>query len=198
LVYKMNFVFVDKNELQKISPVCVINATCRDFPQYIPSLLYGCLLYASLVTGYGCLWLRVSCHSNPECDVFWENVPKIIFAIMGGSKYFSDLFRPQFSEHVAQFQHSGAPYAWESWVRFQVDFFWTEYCLCSRCIIQKWLDKCNWNWTKSICQITRNHKQPYKREEVYRGKSLHACSLTHTGEIIYNSLILSTKTEFIL
>ena len=23
-------------------------------------------------------------------------------AIMGGSKYFSDLFRPQFSEHVAQ------------------------------------------------------------------------------------------------
>jgi hypothetical protein len=29
-------------------------------------------------------------------------------AIMGGSNYFSDLFRPQFSEHVAQFQHSGA------------------------------------------------------------------------------------------
>jgi hypothetical protein len=37
---------------------------------------------------------------------FGKNVPKIIFAIMGGSKYFSDLFRPQFSEHVAQFQHS--------------------------------------------------------------------------------------------
>jgi hypothetical protein len=40
---------------------------------------------------------------------FGKNVPKIIFAIMGGSKYFSDLFRPQFSEHVAQFQHSGTP-----------------------------------------------------------------------------------------
>jgi hypothetical protein len=40
---------------------------------------------------------------------FGKNVPKIIFAIMGGSKYFSDLFRPQFSEHVAQFQHSGPP-----------------------------------------------------------------------------------------
>ena len=40
---------------------------------------------------------------------FGENVPKIIFAIMGGSKYFSDLFGPQFSQHVAQFQHSGAP-----------------------------------------------------------------------------------------
>jgi hypothetical protein len=40
---------------------------------------------------------------------FGKNVPKIIVAIMGGSKYFSDLFRPQFSEHVAQFQHSGAP-----------------------------------------------------------------------------------------
>ena len=38
-----------------------------------------------------------------------KKVPKIIYAIMGGSKYFSDLFRPQFSEHVAQFQHSGAP-----------------------------------------------------------------------------------------
>ena len=38
-----------------------------------------------------------------------KNVPKIIYAIMEGSKYFSDLFRPQFSEHVAQFQHSGAP-----------------------------------------------------------------------------------------
>ena len=50
---------------------------------------------------------------------FGKNVPKIIFAIMGGSKYFSDLFRPQFSEHVAQFQHSGAP---------------SEYCLCSRCV----------------------------------------------------------------
>jgi hypothetical protein len=39
---------------------------------------------------------------------FGKNVPKIIFAIMGGSKYFSDLFRPQFSAHVAQYQHSGA------------------------------------------------------------------------------------------
>jgi hypothetical protein len=52
---------------------------------------------------------------------FGKNVPEIIFAIMGGSKYFSDLFRPQFSEHVAQFQHSGAPS--ESWTPFQVDFF---------------------------------------------------------------------------
>jgi hypothetical protein len=101
-----------------------------------------------------------------------KNVPKIIFAIMGGSKYFSDLFRPQFSEHVAQFQHSGAP-SGKVGPPFKLTFFWTEYCLCSRCIIQKWLDKCNWNWTKSICQITRNHKQPYKREEIYRGKSLH-------------------------
>jgi hypothetical protein len=40
---------------------------------------------------------------------FGKNVPKIIFAIIPGSKYFSDLFRPQFAEHVAQFQHSGAP-----------------------------------------------------------------------------------------
>jgi hypothetical protein len=42
-------------------------------------------------------------------DVFWEKRSRKFFAIMGGSKYFSDLFRPQFSEHVAQFQHSGAP-----------------------------------------------------------------------------------------
>jgi hypothetical protein len=42
-------------------------------------------------------------------DVFGKNVPKITLAITGGSKYFSDLFRPQFSEHVAQFQHSGPP-----------------------------------------------------------------------------------------
>jgi hypothetical protein len=41
--------------------------------------------------------------------LFGKNVPKIIFAKMGGSKYFSDLFQPQFSEHVVQFQHSGAP-----------------------------------------------------------------------------------------
>jgi hypothetical protein len=40
---------------------------------------------------------------------FGKNVPKIIFAIIGGSKYFSDLFRPQFSQHVVQFQLSGAP-----------------------------------------------------------------------------------------
>ena len=32
---------------------------------------------------------------------------------------------------------------WESWAPFQVDLFLTEYCLCSRCTIQKWLDKCN-------------------------------------------------------
>jgi hypothetical protein len=51
-----------------------------------------------------------------------KNVPKIIFAIMGGSKYFSDLFRPQFSEHVAQFQAFRVP-LWESWAPFQVDFF---------------------------------------------------------------------------
>ena len=55
---------------------------------------------------------------------FGKNVPKIIFAIMGGSKYFSDLFRPQFSEHVAQFQHSGAPS--ESWTPFQVDLFFLD------------------------------------------------------------------------
>jgi hypothetical protein len=71
-----------------------------------------------------------------------ENVPKIIFAIMGGSKFFSDLFRPQFSEHVAQFQHSGAP-SGKVGPPFKLTFFLTEYCLCSRCIIQKWLDKCN-------------------------------------------------------
>jgi hypothetical protein len=107
---------------------------------------------------------------------FGEKRSKNYFCDNRGSKYFSDLFRPQFSEHVAQFQHSGAPSGTSGKVGppFKLTFFWTEYCLCSRCIIQKCrLDKCNWNWTKSICQITRNHKQPYKREEIYRGKSLH-------------------------
>ena len=127
----MNSVFVDKNELQKISPVCVKCYMYRDFPRprYIPSLLYGCLLYASLVTGYLIQPIQ-------NATFFGKNVPKIIFAIMGVSKYFSDLFRPQFSEHVAQFQHSGTP-SGKVGPPFKLTFFWTEYCLCSRCIIQK-------------------------------------------------------------
>jgi hypothetical protein len=58
---------------------------------------------------------------------FGKNVPKIIFAIMGGSKYFSDLFRPQFSEHVAQFQHSGAPFGKVGPPFNWLTFFLTEY-----------------------------------------------------------------------
>ena len=90
------------------------------------------MLYASLVTGSFsypersgyenghwvwpgrgmavCDYAISNCHSNPadsECDVFLGKTFQKL--IMGGSKYFSDLFRPQFSEHVAQFQHSGAP-----------------------------------------------------------------------------------------
>ena len=75
-------------------------------------------------------------------DVFLEKRSKNYFCDNGGSKYFSDLFRPQFSEHVAQFQHSGAP-SGKVGPPFKLTFFWTEYYLCSRCIIQKWLDKCN-------------------------------------------------------
>jgi hypothetical protein len=147
-----------------------LNATCRDFPRYIPSLLYCCLLYASLiVTGYGCLWLRISCHYNPadsECDVFGGKTCdnggfKLLFRPFSTSIFRTRCAIPAFRGHL-----------WESWAPFQ-DFFWTEYCMWSTCIIQKWLDKWNWNWTKSICQITRKHKQPYKREEIYRRKSLH-------------------------
>ena len=54
---------------------------------------------------------------------FGKKVPKIIFAIMGGSKYFSDLFRPQFSEHVAQFQHSGGPSGKVGPPAFKLTFF---------------------------------------------------------------------------
>jgi hypothetical protein len=71
-----------------------------------------------------------------------------------------------------QFQLSGAP-SGKVGPPFKLTFLAWELPECSRCIIQKWVDKCNWNWTKSICQITRNHKQPFKREEIYRGKSLH-------------------------
>jgi hypothetical protein len=89
---------------------------CRDFPRYIPSLLYGCLLYRGYtrllslgmaVCDYASLVTLIQPIQN--ATYFGKNVPKIIFAIMGGSKHFSDLFRPQFSEHVAQFQHSRAP-----------------------------------------------------------------------------------------
>jgi hypothetical protein len=75
-------------------------------------------------------------------DVFWEKRSKNYFCDNDGSKYLSDLFRPQFSEHVVQFQHSGAP-SGKVGPPFKLTFLvWTEYCLCSRCIIQKWLE-CN-------------------------------------------------------
>jgi hypothetical protein len=118
----------------KKSLLDALNATCRDFPRCIPSLLYGwraCLLYASLVTGYGCLSLRVSCHSIQPIQntmFFGKNVQKIIFVIMGGSKYFTYLFRPQFSEHAAQFQHSGAPSGKVGPPFKLINFFWPEYC----------------------------------------------------------------------
>jgi hypothetical protein len=142
----------------KKSLLSMLNATCRDFPRYIPSLNFVWLF----VIRVSCHWVWLFVIVTRLLSLFGKNVPKIIFAP----------FRPQFSEHVAQFQHSGAP-SGKVGPSFKLTFFWTEYCLCSRCIIQKWLDKCNWNWTKSICQITRNHKRPYKREEIYRGKSLH-------------------------
>ena len=130
----------------KKSLLYVLNATCRDFPGifllFCMAVCYTRLLslgmaacdYASLVT---------LIQPIQNATFFGKNVPKIIFAIMGGSKYFSDLFRPQFSEHVAQFQHSGAPSGKVGPPFNWLTFFWTEYCLCSRCIIQKWLDKCN-------------------------------------------------------
>ena len=40
---------------------------------------------------------------------FGKNVPKIIFAIMGGSKYFSDLFRPQFQNTLRNSSIPGPP-----------------------------------------------------------------------------------------
>ena len=52
---------------------------------------------------------------------FGKNVPKIIFAIMGGSKYFSDLFRPQFQNTLRNSSIPGP--LWESGAPFQVDFF---------------------------------------------------------------------------
>ena len=132
----MNSVFVDKNELQKISPVCVkcYIYTCSHvgispgiFLLFCMAVCYTRLLSLGMaVCDYASLVTLIQPIQN--ATFFGKNVPKIIFAIMGGSKYFSDLFRPQFSEHVAQFQHSGAP---------------SEYCLCSKCIIQKWVDKCN-------------------------------------------------------
>jgi hypothetical protein len=102
---------------------------------YIPSLLYGCLLYASLVTGYGCLWLRVSCHSNPtdsECDVFWEKRSKNYFCDNGGFKI---LFRP-FSTSIFRTCCAIPAFRsplWESWAPFQlVDFFldWVQSTAC--------------------------------------------------------------------
>jgi hypothetical protein len=65
------------------------------------------LLFCMAVCDYASLVTLIQPIQN--ATFFGKNVPKIIFAIMGGSKYFSDLFRPQFSEHVAQFQHYGPP-----------------------------------------------------------------------------------------
>ena len=140
----MNSVFVDKNESQKISPVC-IKCYIRDFPGifllFCMAVCYTRLLSLGMaVCDYASLLTLIQPIQN--ATFFWKNVPKIIFAIMGGSKYFPDLFRPQFSEHVAAIPAFRGPLL-ESWAPFQVDFFWTEYCLCSTCIIQKWVDKCN-------------------------------------------------------
>ena len=50
--------------------------------------------------------------------------------------------------------------------------------------------------------ITRVTTNSHTKEKKYTGGNpyMHVAYLTHThtGEIIYNSLILSTKTEFIL
>ena len=53
---------------------------------------------------------------------FGKNVPKIIFAIMGGSKYFSDLFRPQFQNTLRNSSIPGAPLG-KLGTPSQVDFF---------------------------------------------------------------------------
>jgi hypothetical protein len=130
----------------KKSLLYALNATCRDFPRYIFLLFCMAVCYTRLlslgmaVCDYASLVTLIQPFQN--ATFFGKNVPKIIFAIMGGSNYFSDLFRSQFSEHVPQFQAFRGP-LWESWAPFKLTFFLNESCLCSRCIIQKWLDKCN-------------------------------------------------------
>jgi hypothetical protein len=56
-----------------------------------------------------------------------KNVPKIIFAIMRGSKYFSDHFRPQFQNTLRNSSIPGTPPGklgpLSSWI------FWPENCL---------------------------------------------------------------------
>jgi hypothetical protein len=47
---------------------------------------------------------------------------------MGGSKYFYDLFRPQFSQHVVQVQLSGAP-SGKVGPPFKLTFFTEMSCL---------------------------------------------------------------------
>jgi hypothetical protein len=113
----------------KKSPVCVkcymyshVGISPGIFLPFCMAVCYTHLLSLGMaVCDYASLVTLIQPIQN--ATFFGKNVPKIIFAIMGGSKYFSDLFRPQFLEHVVQFQHSGGP---------------SEYCLCSKCIIQKW------------------------------------------------------------
>ena len=89
-----------------------LNATCSHvgispgiFLLFCMAVCYTRLLSLGMaVCDYASLVTLIQPIQN--ATFFGKNV---IFAIMGGSKYFSDLFLPQFSEHVAQFQHSGAP-----------------------------------------------------------------------------------------
>jgi hypothetical protein len=77
----------------------VLNATCRDFPRYIPSLLYGCL------------WLLVSCHwvcgasnSNPadsdcvllnDCDKRNQGTPEVRRTTLGIPVWEQSLVQPR-------------------------------------------------------------------------------------------------------
>jgi hypothetical protein len=99
---------------------------------------------------------------------------------MGVQNTFQTFFDLNFQNTLRNSRHSEAP-SGKVGPPFKLTFFWTEYCVCSRCIIQKWLEECNWNWTKSICQITRNHKQPYKTQKRRNiPGEIPTCSLTHT------------------
>jgi hypothetical protein len=122
-----------------------LNATCRDFSGifllFCMAVCYTRLLSLGMaVCDYASLLTLIQPIQN--ATFFGEKRRKNYFCDNGGFKI---LFRP-FSTSIFKTRCAIPAFQGplrESWAPFQVDFFGTEYCLCSRCIIQKWVDKCN-------------------------------------------------------
>ena len=126
----------------KKSLLYALNATCRDFRRYIFLLFCMAVCYTRLLSlgmavfDYASLVTLIQPFQN--ATFFGKNVPKIIFALMGVQNTFQTFFDLNFQNTFRNSRHSEAP-SGKVGPPFKLTFFWTESCLCSRCIIQKWL-----------------------------------------------------------